>query len=109
MDLDPLTHRLQDLVDATDDSLTQLSLTLATARDYLDGGIPEWTGAPQTVQDDVRLQVAADLWAQRDARLGVMAIDSADGVQSYRTPLNPLRSAWPKLRAAGVFAGYGIA
>lgn len=53
--------------------------------------------------------MAADLWQQKDARLGVMSIDTTDGLQSYRVPLDPLRAAWPKLRAAGILVGLGIA
>ena len=108
-ELDPLTGRLQDMMDATDAAQTDLSGCLATARAYLDAGCPAWTAAPQPVQDDVALAVAADLWQQKNARLGVMSIDTTDGVQPYRVPLDPLRAAWPKLRAAGILVGLGIA
>lgn len=107
--LDPLTERLQDMVDATDSAQSTLSECLNTARAYLDAGIPKWKDAAQSIQDDVCLGVAADLWQQKDARLGVMSIDTADGVQPYRVPLDPLRSAWHKLRSAGIPAGWGIA
>lgn len=108
-ELDPLTERLRDMVDATDQATDELSRCLATARAYLDAGCPAWTDAPQPVQDDVALAVAADLWQQKNARLGVMSIDTTDGVQPYRVPLDPLRAAWPKLRAAGILVGLGIA
>lgn len=107
--LDRLTDRLQDMVDATDTARADLSRCLTTARAYLDAGCPAWTDTAQDIQDDVALAVAADLWQQKDARLGVMSIDTTDGVQPYRIPLDPLRAAWPKLRAAGVLAGMGIA
>lgn len=108
-ELDPLTERLRDMVDATDQATDELSRCLVTARAYLDAGCPSWTDAPDPVRDDVALAVAADLWQQKNARLGVMSIDTTDGVQPYRVPLDPLRAAWPKLRAAGILVGLGIA
>lgn len=107
--MDTLTDRLQRFVDATDSARDDLSETLGTARAYLAAGIPYLADVAQPIQDDVTIAVAADLWAQRDARNGVMAIDSVDGVQPYRVSSDPLRAAWPKLRAAGVLAGMGIA
>lgn len=104
-----LAQRLQDMVDATDQALPELGRCLTAAADYLDAGAPEWRNAAQSIQDDVQLSVAADLWQQKDARLGVMSLDTSDGVQPYRVPLDPLRSAWHKLRAAGIAAGWGIA
>ena len=47
------------------------------------------------------------MWQAKDARNGIAGI--TDGVEPFRIPTDPLRTAWPKLRAAGLPAGLGIA
>ncbi len=53
---------------------------------------------------DCIVSCAADLYNSRDARLGVM--DVGDGTtEPFRISTDPLRSVWPKLKAAGVNTG----
>lgn len=107
---DPLTGRLMEIVDAMESQTDDLSTTLETARGYLTAGVDGWPcDLQQVVQDDIILSVAADLWSARRVRNGVMAIGTDDGPQAYRVSSDPLRSAWPKLRSAGVMRGMGIA
>lgn len=107
---DPLLDRFKAFVDATDYDTDNLDASLKSARAYLTSGVGErFDQLPEPIRDDIVINVAADLYGQRDARNGVMAIDSPDGVQPYRVSTDPLRAAWPKLRAAGVLAGLGIA
>lgn len=107
---DPLTDRLMTIVDAMESQADDLSTTLETARGYLDAGVDGWPcDLAQTIQDDIVLNVAADLWSARRVRNGIMSIGTDDGPQAYRVSADPLRSAWPKLRSAGVMRGMGIA
>jgi hypothetical protein len=109
-ELDNLTDRLQDMVDGIDSQKPELSTTLETARSYLIAGLHKWPyDLAQPIQDDIVLAVAADLWTARTVHNGVMQLPSSDGITSYRVSPDPLRAAWPKLRAAGVLAGLGIA
>ena len=76
---------------------------------YLSTNLGEtWDTVPDLIQSDCVLAVAADLFNQKDARNGVMNVDS-DAIEPFRVSADPLRAAWPKLRAAGVLAGMGIA
>ena len=75
---------------------------LAALSPHVDGH-----GIPKDVVDDCTLSVALDLWQAKDARNGIVGI--TDGVEPFRIPTDPLRTAWPKLRAAGIPAGLGIA
>ena len=109
-ELDPLVERLSDMVDALASDSQELSTILETSRAYLTAGVPDWPcDLAQQIQDDIVLTVAADLWTARTVHNGVMQLPSADGITSYRVSPDPLRAAWPKLRAAGVMAGMGIA
>jgi hypothetical protein len=47
---------------------------------------------------------AADLFNMRDARLGVMQVSDTT-VEPFRISTDPLRSVWPKLKAAGILTG----
>lgn len=106
--MDPLTDRLARLAGTLDpDDLPALSDCLATARAYLAPHVAGFDVA-DALLDDCALSVALDLWQSKDARNGVVAI-TGDGVEPYRISADPLRSAWPKLRAAGIPAGMGIA
>lgn len=108
--IDPLVTRLADMVDALDSQSDDLSTILATSRSYLAAGVSGWPcDLEQPIQDDIVLTVAADLWTARTVHNGVMQLPSAEGITSYRVSPDPLRAAWPKLRAAGVMDGMGIA
>lgn len=109
-ELDPLVDRLSGMVDALAGDADELSTILNTSREYLTAGVANWPcDLAQSIQDDIVLTVAADLWTARTVHNGVMQLPSADGITSYRVSPDPLRAAWPKLRAAGVMAGMGIA
>lgn len=109
-DLDPLVDRLSDMVDALASDSAELSTILDTSREYLAAGVTGWPcDLAQSIQDDIVLAVAADLWTARTVHNGVMQLPSSEGITSYRVSPDPLRAAWPKLRAAGVLAGLGIA
>lgn len=103
-----LVARLARLVGTLDeDERPGLLEQIETARAYLAPHI-EGRGVAQAVVDDCTLSVAADLWQARDARNGIVGL-TADGIEPFRISSDPLRTAWPKLRAAGVPAGMGIA
>ncbi len=105
---DPLLERFKRLAGTLDpDDVPELDDKLATARAYLDPYI-EGYEVPQPILDDCVLNVALDLWQSKDARNGIVAVTET-GVEPYRISSDPLRSAWPKLRAAGIPAGMGIA
>lgn len=88
-------------VPAGDDQRLQDCLTRAQA--YVDSAIGKAV-VPDPVRQDCVVSCAADLYNIRDARLGVM--DAADGdLQPYRISTDPLRSVWPKLKAAGILTG----
>lgn len=107
---DELLSRFMRFVDATDRDHDDLADALESARAYLTMGVgSRFDALPAPVRNDIVLAVAADLYGQRDARNGVMAVGDADGIQPYRVSTDPLRAAWPKLRAAGILAGKGIA
>ena len=110
--LDGLTDKLADLVNEFDEtSKPKLSDTLNAARAYLAPHIFGVNTDDEQISialDDIVLGVAADLWQARDARNGVMSM-LTDGIEPYRISDDPLRSAWPKLRALGITAGMGIA
>ena len=86
--------------------LARLAARLRAARAYLSPHVDGY-GIPKDVVDDCTLSVALDLWQAKDARNGIVGI--TDGVEPFRIPTDPLRTAWPKLRAAGLPAGLGIA
>lgn len=104
---DPLTGRLANLAGTfDDDDKPALSKLLATARAYIAPHIEGYELAPELL-DDVVLGVALDLWQSKDARNGIVGL-TVDGVEPFRISTDPLRSAWPKLRAAGIPAGMGV-
>ena len=61
-------------------------------------------GVPAGEDDRLTVKLAADLFNMRDARLGVMDVGDST-VEPFRISTDPLRSVWPKLRAAGVLTG----
>ena len=104
---DPLTSRLAYLAGTMDDDdRPTLSDMLKTARAYLAPHIAGDTLA-QPLLDDVVLGISLDLWQAKDARNGIVGL-TVDGVEPFRISTDPMRSAWPKLRAAGIPAGMGV-
>ena len=108
--MDPLLNDFLALMNVIgDEDEKRADGCLLTARAYLTTNLGDtWDAVPQPIQSDCVLAVAADLFNQKDARNGVMSVDS-DAVEPFRVSSDPLRAAWPKLRAAGVLAGMGIA
>lgn len=102
-DPDPLLEQLRDdtAVPAGDDS--RLTRCLAAAREYVASAVGD-KQVSETVLDDCILGCATDLYNARNARMGVMDIADSD-TQPFRISTDPLRSVWPKLRAAGVNTG----
>lgn len=104
---DPLLNELARQTGTLDtDDRPALAARLRAARAYLSPHVDGY-GIPKDVVDDCTLSVALDLWQAKDARNGIVGI--TDGVEPFRIPTDPLRTAWPKLRAAGLPAGLGIA
>lgn len=79
---------------------------LRTASQYVASAIGDET-VSEDIRDDCIVACAADLYNSKAAQLGIMDT-SMDGVQPYRIPLDPLRSVWPKLNAAGVLTGGNV-
>lgn len=81
----------------------RLTVKLSTAKRYVVHAV-----GTATVDDDLLadciVSCAADLFNMRDARLGVMDVGDST-VEPFRISTDPLRSVWPKLRAAGVLTG----
>ena len=84
-----LLQRLRDEVGVPAGEDERLTVKLAAARRYV---------------ADCIVSCAADLFNMRDARLGVMDVGDST-VEPFRISTDPLRSVWPKLRAAGVLTG----
>lgn len=82
----------------------RLRRSIQTAKTYVDAAIGSHT-IPEAVWVDCVIGCAADLYNSRDARLGVMDVGDATGIEPYRIPTDPLRSVWPKLNAAGIPTG----
>lgn len=101
---DTLMHRLRGEVSVPAGDDDRLASNLAVARIYVASAIGDHPVAAE-VLDDCIVACAADLYNMRDARLGVMDTGDAAGVQPYRVSADPLRSVWPKLKAAGVNTG----
>lgn len=103
MDDKTLIARLRDEVGVPAGEEDRLTVKLSTAKRYVSHAVG---GA--TVDDDLLadciVSCAADLFNMRDARLGVMDVGDST-VEPFRISTDPLRSVWPKLRAAGVLTG----
>lgn len=99
-----LLDRLRDEVGVPSGQEDRLAAKIALASRYVDGAIGD-----AVIQDDIRddciVSCAADLFNMRDARLGVMSVGDETGVEPFRISTDPLRSVWPKLRAAGLLTG----
>ena len=76
------------------DDETRADDCLATASAYLSTNLGEtWDTVPDLIQSDCVLAVAADLFNQKDARNGVMNVDS-DAIEPFRASADPLSAAW---------------
>lgn len=98
-----LDQRLRLEIGVPEGENERINNALSTAAIYVQSATSGATVAPEVV-DDCVIACAADLYNMRDARLGVMDVGSAD-IQPYRISADPLRSVWPRLRAAGVLTG----
>ena len=76
---------------------------VAAARRYVAHAVGT-TAVDDDLLADCIVSCAADLFNMRDARLGVMDVGDST-VEPFRISTDPLRSVWPKLRAAGVLTG----
>ena len=98
-----LLQRLRDEVGVPAGEDERLTVKLAAAKRYVAHAV-----GTATVDDDLLadciVSCAADLFNMRDARLGVMDVGDST-VEPFRISTDPLRSVWPKLRAAGVLTG----
>lgn len=86
---------------------TRINEAIATAKIYVAGAVGD-ADIDANVWRECVVCCAADLYNSKSARLGVMDVGSPDGVQPYRVPLDPLRSVWPKLNAAGLLTGRSV-
>lgn len=81
----------------------RLDEKLQAAKLYVSSAIGTAT-IPDALLADCIVSCASDLFNMRDARLGVMDVGDAT-VEPFRVSTDPLRSVWPKLKAAGVLTG----
>ncbi len=100
---DTLLQRLRDEVGVPSGEDDRLSAKLAAAQRYVAHAVGDVQIEDELLADCV-VSCAADLFNLRDARLGVMDVGDAT-VEPFRISTDPLRSVWPKLRAAGVPSG----
>ena len=103
MDDKTLLERLREEVGVPAGEDERLTVKLATARRYVDHAVGTANVDADLLADCI-VSCAADLFNMRDARLGVMDVGDAS-VEPFRISTDPLRSVWPKLRAAGVLTG----
>lgn len=101
---DPLLDSLVLEVNAlTEPDKTRAASKITLARAYLTTAIAGYE-VPEAIKDDCVVSIAADLYNAKNAQLGIMNV--ADGeMTAMRVSTDPLRSAWPKLNAAGVPTG----
>lgn len=103
IDNETLLAQLRDEVAIPAGETERLNVKLTAARQYVSHAV-----GTATVDDDLLadciVSCAADLFNMRDARLGVMDVGDST-VEPFRISTDPLRSVWPKLRAAGVLTG----
>lgn len=95
-----LKREVNALNDA-DSARASEKLALATA--YVTQATHGFDVADAIVSDCI-VSVAADLYNAKNAQLGVMNVTDTD-MSTFRVSTDPLRSAWPKLNAAGVPTG----
>lgn len=100
---DTLLAQLRDDTAVPAGDSERLNRCLKTARAYVDSAIGT-AEVDETVKEDCILGCATDLYNARNARMGVMDIADSE-TQPFRISTDPLRSVWPKLKAAGVNTG----
>lgn len=100
---DTLLQRLRDEVGVPTGEDDRLADKLTAAQRYVAHAVGDSPIEDELLADCV-VSCAADLFNMRDARLGVMDVGDTT-VEPFRISTDPLRSVWPKLRAAGVQAG----
>lgn len=76
---------------------------LTLARAYVNTAVTGYT-VDKSILDDCIVSVAADLYNAKNAQLGVMNVTDGE-MEPFRVSTDPLRSAWPKLNAAGIPTG----
>lgn len=98
-----LEQALRDEVGVPEGDQQRIESALTRAEVYVNAAVGGAT-VPTQVLNDCIVSCAADLYNMRDARLGVMDVSGAD-LQPYRVSADPLRSVWPRLKAAGIITG----
>lgn len=100
---DQMNALLRDEVNVPSGDNERINWSITRAKEYVQKAVGNQTVSDSVFADCV-ISCAADLYNMREARLGVM--DAADGdLQPYRISTDPLRSVWPKLKAAGILTG----
>ena len=103
MDDATLLKRLRDELAVPSGEDGRLADKLEAAKLYVSSAVGS-ANVPDALLADCIVSCAADLFNMRDARLGVMDVGDAT-VEPFRVSTDPLRSVWPKLKAAGVLTG----
>ena len=103
MNDEQLLAQLRNEVSVPSGDDERLTAKLAAAKAYVASAVGAASIKDEVLADCI-VSCAADLYNSRDARLGVM--DVGDGTtEPFRISTDPLRSVWPKLKAAGVNTG----
>jgi hypothetical protein len=89
------------VMDSQDEARANTKLVLA--RHYLAEAVRDYS-VPPPIFDDCVVSVAVDLYNAKNAQLGVMNVTDGQ-MEPFRVSTDPLRSAWPKLNAAGIPVG----
>lgn len=98
-----LLRRLRDEVGVPAGDDDRLTVKLTAAQRYVVAAVVG-TQVEDELLADCIVACAADLFNMRDARLGVMQVSDTT-VEPFRISTDPLRSVWPKLKAAGILTG----
>lgn len=103
MNDEQLLAQLRDEVGVPSGDDERLAAKLAAAKAYVASAVGAAFIKDEVLADCI-VSCAADLYNSRDARLGVMDVGDST-VEPFRISTDPLRSVWPKLKAAGVNTG----
>lgn len=98
-----LLRRLRDEVGVPAGDDDRLTVKLTAAQRYVAVAVGG-TQVEDELLADCIVACAADLFNMRDARLGVMQVSDTT-VEPFRISTDPLRSVWPKLKAANILTG----
>ena len=100
---DQMITLLRDEINIPSGDDERITWSITRAKEYVNKAVGDQTVSDSVFADCV-ISCAADLYNMREARLGVM--DASDGdLQPFRISTDPLRSVWPKLKAAGILTG----